>query len=46
VIPNARLKRPAVQAFLALLQREDVRAGLRNLGFTVRPLVTGKRVSA
>jgi putative molybdopterin biosynthesis protein len=46
VIPKARLARPAVQAFLAVMGREEVRQGLRNLGMTVRPPASGKRVTA
>jgi putative molybdopterin biosynthesis protein len=33
VIPAARRQRPAVQRFLALLQRDDVRAELADMGF-------------
>ncbi len=36
-IPKARLQRPAVQAFLALLKEPEVREGLARLGMTVRP---------
>lgn len=36
-IPRARLDRPAVQAFLALLKEPGTRAGLAGLGMTVRP---------
>ncbi|HEX7925974.1 MAG TPA: molybdopterin biosynthesis protein [bacterium] len=46
VIPKARLERPAVQAFLALIRRDDVRAGLRALGMTAPPLTAPKRVTA
>jgi putative molybdopterin biosynthesis protein len=46
ILPKVRLERPGVQAFLALLRREDVRAGLRNLGMTVRPLAAAQRVPA
>ena len=33
-IPNARLQRPAVQAFIALLADEEIRHTLRSMGFT------------
>lgn len=33
VVPSARMQRPAVQRFLQLLQRDDVRAELTELGF-------------
>ncbi len=39
VIPKARLERPAVQAFLALLERADIRRGLQELGMTVGSLL-------
>ncbi len=35
VIPKSRLQRPPVQALLALLERADVRQGLRALGMSV-----------
>ena len=35
IVPKARLERPAVRDFLALLRREDVRADLRALGMRV-----------
>jgi putative molybdopterin biosynthesis protein len=37
IVPAARLERPAVRAFLALLEREDIRQGLRELDMTLRP---------
>jgi putative molybdopterin biosynthesis protein len=37
VVPKARLGRPAVQAFLALLKDPQIREGLAWLGMTVKP---------
>lgn len=35
LVPNARLQRPAVQRFLALLQQQETRSMLRRIGFRI-----------